>query len=173
MGFEQDHATRVVMLLPTELKPSRKTLKPKKDLESLSDDSENVYCETRLEKYLQRPPQLERLTYPEFFRWWDSASSAQQQKASDAAAKGGTYSVTRQGTDDFASYMDASRCLQSTERSLFQLLNGSTYSCEDGDDVIALVKSMKYHDVPKVVIDAVIKHYEGEGIDVGNTNVLV
>ena len=69
-----------------------------------------------------------------------------------------------------ASYMDASRCLQSTERSLFQLLNGSTYSCEDGDDV-ALVKSMRYHEVPKVVIDAVIKHYEGEGIDVDNTNV--
>ena len=54
---------------------------------------------------------------------------------------------------------------------LFQLLNGSTYSCEDGDDVVALVKSMRYHDVPKVVIDAVIKHYEGEGIDVGNTNI--
>ena len=88
MGFEQHHSTRVVVYLPTELKPSRKTLKPKRDLESLPDDSENVYCETKLEKYLQRPPQLDRLTYPEFFRWWDLASSAQQQKANDAAAEG-------------------------------------------------------------------------------------
>ena len=171
MGFEQHHSTRVVVYLPTELKPSRKTLKPKRDLESLPDDSENVYCETKLEKYLQRPPQLDRLTYPEFFRWWDLASSAQQQKATDAAAEGGTYSVARQGADDFASFMDASRCLQSAESSLSQLLNGSTYRSAGRDDFIALVKSMRYHDVPKVVIDAVIKHFEGEGIDVGNTNV--
>ena len=67
MGFKQHHSSRVVVYLPTELKPSRKILKPKRDLESLPDDSENVYCETRLEKYLQRPPQLERLTYPDFF----------------------------------------------------------------------------------------------------------
>ena len=64
---------------------------------------------------------------------------AQQQKASDAAAEGGTYSVTHQGADHFASYTDASRCLQST---VFLLLNGSTYSREDGD--VALVKSMRY-----------------------------
>ena len=171
MGFEQHHSTRVVVYLPTELKPSRKMLKPKRDLESLPDDSENVYCETKLEKYLQRPPQLERLTYPDFFRWWDLASSAQQQKATDAAAEGGTYSVARQGADDFASYMDALRCLQSAESSLSQLLNGSTYRSASRDDFIALVKSMRYHDVPKVVIDAVMKHFEGEGIDVGNTNV--
>ena len=39
-----------------------------------------------------------------FFRWWDLASSAQQQKASDAAAEGGTYSVIRQGADDCILY---------------------------------------------------------------------
>ena len=99
------------------------------------------------------------------------ATSSQQQKASDAAAEGGTYSVTRQGTDDFASYMDASRSLQSSEHALFQVLNNTTYSPENRHDVLALVKSMRYHKVPKVVIDAVVKHYEGEGIDVGNTNV--
>ena len=171
MGFEQHHSSRVVVYLPTELKPNRKTLKPKRDLESLPDDSENVYCETRLEKYLQRPPQLERLTYPDFFGWWDLASSSQQQKASDAAAEGGTYCVTRQGSDDFASYMDASRSLQNAKHSLSQLLNDSTYSPENRDDVIALVMSMRYNEVPNIVIDAVVKHYEGEGIDVGNTSV--
>ena len=43
LGFEQHHSSRVVVYLPTELKPSRKTLKPKRYLESLPDDSENVY----------------------------------------------------------------------------------------------------------------------------------
>ena len=73
------------------------------------------------------------------------ATSSQQQKA---AAEGGTYSVTRQGTDDFASYVDASRSLQYSEYALYQLLNDSTYSPKNGD-VIALVKSMRY---PKVVM---------------------
>ena len=169
MGFEQHHSSRVVYR-PTELKPSRKTLKPKRELENLAGDSENVYCETRLEKYIQRPPQLERLTYPDFFRWWDLASSSQQQKASDAAAEGGTYCVTRQGSDDFASYMDASRCLRNAEHSLSQVLNDSIYSPENRDDVIALVMSMRYHEVPNIVIDTVVKH-EREGIDVDNTSV--
>ena len=30
---------------------------------------------------------------------------------------------------------------------------------------------MRYHEVPEVVVDAVVKYYEGEGINVGNTNV--
>ena len=78
--------------------------------------------------------------------------------------------MAHHGADDFASFMDASRCLQSAESSLSQLLNGSTYRSAGRDDFIALVKSMRYHDVSKVVIDAVIKYFE-EGIDVGNTNV--
>ena len=44
---------------------------------------------------------------------------------SDAAAEGGTYSVTCQGSDDFAGYMDASRSLQNAEHSLSQILNAS------------------------------------------------
>ena len=171
MGFEQHQASRIVVYLPTELKPSRKTLKPKRELENLSDDSESVYCETRLEKYLQRPSELSPLTYPDFFRWWDLASSSQQQKAADAAAEGGTYCVTRQGSDDFAAYIGVSKSLRNAQNSLSQLLHGSTYSPETREDIIALVRCMRYHEVPKVVVDAVVKHYEGEGIDVGNTDV--
>ena len=54
--------------------------------------------------------------------------------------------MTRQGTDDFASFMAASRSLQSSEHALSRLLNDSTctYSPENGDDIIALVKSMRY-----------------------------
>ena len=61
MRFEQHHASRVVVYLPTELKPSRRTLRPKRELESLTDDSEDVYCETRLEKYLQGLHKLKKL----------------------------------------------------------------------------------------------------------------
>ena len=171
MGYEQHQASRIVVYLPTELNPGRRTLKPKRDLENLSDDSESVYCETRLEKYLQRPSELSTLTYPDFFRWWDIASSAQQQKAADAAAEGGTYCVTRQGSDDFAAYMDASVTLRNAQNSLSQLLHDSTYSPETREDVVALVMYLRYNEVPNVVVDAVVKHYEGEGIDVGNTNV--
>ena len=58
MGYDQHQASRVVVFLPTELKPSRRTLKPKRELECLSDDTEDVYCETMLEKYLQSPSEL-------------------------------------------------------------------------------------------------------------------
>ena len=62
--------------------------------------------------------------------------------------------------------MDASRSLQNAEHSLSQVLSASTYSPENTDDVIviALVKSMRYHEVPNVVIDAVVKHYKGEAM---------
>ena len=66
--------------------------------------------------------------------------------------------VACQGADDFASYMDALRCLQSAERSFSQLPNDSAYSSASRD-AIALVKSMRYHDVPKVMIDAVVKYF--------------
>ena len=85
------------------------------------------------------------------------ASSSQQQKASDATAGVGTYCVTCQGSDDFASYMDVSRSLQNAKHSLSQLLNDGTYSPENRDDVIALVMSMRYNEVPNIVIDAVVK----------------
>ena len=63
MGHEQHQASGVVVYLLTELKPSHRTLKSKREFESLPDDSENVYCETRLQKYLQRLAQLSIFTF--------------------------------------------------------------------------------------------------------------
>ena len=55
-------------------------------------------------------------------------------------------------------------------RKFFVSASGSTCSSASRD-IIAVVKSTRYHDVPKVLIDAVVKCFEGEGIDVGNSNV--
>ena len=105
----------------------------------MSDDSENVYCETRLEKYLQGPSQLERLTYLDLFRWWDLATYCSRKPLMLLP-----YNVTHQGTDDFASFMAASRYSRSSEHTLSQLLNDTTCTHENGDDILALVKSMRY-----------------------------
>ena len=112
--------------------------------------------------YLQRPSELCCLTYPDFFRWWDVASSSQQQKASSAASEGEIYSVNCRGCDDFASFMDASKALQNAQQSLSQLLHDSAYSPDTSEDVRALTRSMMYHDIPQVVVDAVLQYYERE-----------
>ena len=90
------------------------------------------------------------------------ATSSQQQKASSAASEGETYCVNRQGCDDFASFMDASKALQNAQHSLSQLLHDSAYSPDSSEDVIALIRSMMYRDVPQVVVDAVLQYYERE-----------
>lgn len=90
-------------------------------------------CIVRL-KYLQRPPQLERLTYPDFFRLWDLASSSQQQKASDAAAEGSTYCVSRQGSDDFASLKEGIDVGSSSVQ-----LALSEHQCATAEDLLAEV----------------------------------
>ena len=67
--------------------------------------------------------------------------------------------------------MGALVTLRSAQKSLSQLLHDSTYIPENTEDIIALVRYMMYSEVPRVVVDAVVKYYEGEGIDVGNTHV--
>ena len=53
-------------------------LKPKFELDLLSEDSEDIYLQTKLETYLKRPTQLDSLTYPEFYQWWRSANQDEQ-----------------------------------------------------------------------------------------------
>ena len=48
------------------------------ELDSLSEDSEDIYLQTKLETYLKRPTQLDSLTYPEFYQWWRSANQDEQ-----------------------------------------------------------------------------------------------
>ena len=82
-------------------------LKPNFELDSLTEDSEDLYLQTKLETYFKRPIQLDSLIYPEFYRWWCSATQDEQKKAVRATSqhvikcKGAdvlrhTYSVTQQ-----------------------------------------------------------------------------
>ena len=76
MGFHQYQMTRQVIFLQTELVPTQRMLKPRVEIESLPEDDEDIYLKTKFEAYLQRPTQLASLTYPEFYRWWRSATPA-------------------------------------------------------------------------------------------------
>lgn len=88
MGFHQSQMTRQVIFLQTELVPAQRMLKPRVEIESLEDDDEDIYLKTKFETYLKRPVQLASLTYPEFFRWWRSATPTEQNKAAKIAANG-------------------------------------------------------------------------------------
>ena len=48
MGFHQNQMSRQVIFLQTELNPCQGMLKPKFELDSLSDDSEDIYLQTKL-----------------------------------------------------------------------------------------------------------------------------
>lgn len=104
MGFHQNQMSRQVIFLQTELSPQQRMLKPKMQLHSLSEDSEDIYLQTKLETYLKHPPQLDLLTYPEFYRWWCSATSEEQKKASQSASKRKPLVIKCKGADDFKGY---------------------------------------------------------------------
>ena len=61
MGFHQNQISRQVIFLQTELNPCQRMLKPKFELDSLSEDSEDIYSQTKLETYLKRTTQLDSL----------------------------------------------------------------------------------------------------------------
>ena len=50
--------SRQVIFLQTELNPCQRMLKPKLELDALSEDSEVIYLQTKIETYLKRPTQL-------------------------------------------------------------------------------------------------------------------
>ena len=94
-------------------------LKPKFELDSLSDDSEDIYLRTKLEIYLKRPTQLDSLTYPEFYQWWRSANQDEQNKAARANSQ---CVIKSKCADDFSGYLDAKSTLESAQALLADLL---------------------------------------------------
>ena len=84
MGFHQYQMTRQVIFLQTELVPTQRMLKPRIEIESLPEDDEDIYyLKTKFETYLQRPTRTACPSiYPEFYKWWRSATPAQQNKSS-------------------------------------------------------------------------------------------
>ena len=87
MGFHQNQISRQVIFLRTELNLCQRMLKQKFELNSLSDDSEDIYLQTKVETYLKRPTQLDSLTYPESYQWWRSANQDEQKKAARATTQ--------------------------------------------------------------------------------------
>ena len=55
--------SRQVIFLHTELNPCQRILKPKFELDTLSEDSDDIYLQTKLETYLKRPIQVD--SYPD------------------------------------------------------------------------------------------------------------
>jgi hypothetical protein len=111
--------SRQVIFLQTELNPYQRILKPKFELDSLSEDSEDIYLQTKLETYLKRPTQLDSLTYPEFYQWWRSATQAEQKRAARATSQ---CVIKCKGANDFKEYLDAKSIFESAQALLADYL---------------------------------------------------
>ena len=81
MGFHQHQMTHQTMFLPTELIAKQRMLKTSGQLQSLEADSGDMYIATRFETHLQKPSELEEITYPDFYKWFRRATSEEQRKA--------------------------------------------------------------------------------------------
>ena len=162
MGFHQNQMSRRVIFLQTELAPQQRMLKPNFQLNTLPEDSDDIYLQTKLETYLNRPAQLGQLTYPEFYQWWRSTTPAQQKTASEAESK---HVIKCRGADDFEGYLRATSDLREAHTSLAALLRECDLQVETGYDLLALYRCLKSRDVPTKVVDAVVKYYRDEGVE--------
>ena len=165
MGFHQNQMSRKVIFLQTELSPQQRMLKPKMQLDSMSGDGEDIYLQTKLETYLKRPPQLDSITYPEFYRWWRSSTSQEQKKAFQSALKRKPLMIKCKGPDDFQGYQLARSELAAAEEQLASILSECDYDINSTYDLIALKMCLESHDISPEVIAAVVRHYVSAGID--------
>ena len=69
MSFHQTQMTREVIYLPTDVKPTRRMLKSKRDLVQLEEGSSDIYMSTRFDEYLASFPDLpaRTQTYAKYF----------------------------------------------------------------------------------------------------------
>ena len=165
MGFHQNQMSRQVIFLQTELSPQQRMLKPKMQLNSLSDNSEDIYLQTKLETYLKRPPQLHSITYPDFYRWWCSAAPQEQKKALQSASKRQPLVIKCKGADDFKGYQLANTKVQAAEQQLASILSECDVHVNNSYDLVALKMCLERHEIAPKAIDAVVRHYVNVGID--------
>ena len=161
MGFHQNQMSRQVIFLQTELNPCQRMLKPKFEIDSLSEDSEDIYLQTKLETYLKRPIQLDSLTYPEFYQWWRSANQDEQRKAARANSQ---HVIKCKGADDFSGYLDAKSTFESAQALLADFLSDCRLQIQSSYDLLALKRCLKAHDVAPIVVEAVMQFYIESGI---------
>ena len=111
---------------------------------------------------LNRPPQLAELTYPEFYQWWRSTTPAEQKAASEAKSK---HVIKCKGADDFEGYLRATSDLREAHSSLAALFCECDLQVETAHDLLALCRCLKSRDVSAKVVDAVVKYYREQGVD--------
>ena len=140
-------------------------LKPRVEIESLADDDEDIYLKTKLETYLQRPARLASLTYPEFYRWWRSATPAEQKKAASKAANGQVLISKTKGANDFHDYKIAKSILDTATESLAEILADYESLVQTGEDLVALGRCLKEHNVSPPVIKAIENFYIEKGVE--------
>ena len=162
MAFHQNKMSRQVIFLQTELNPCQRMLKPKYELDSLSEDSEDIYLQTKLKTYLKRPTQLDSLTYPEFYQWWRSANQDEQKKAARVNSQ---RVIKCKGADDFSGYLNAKSALESAQALLANVLSECSFQIQSGYDLLALKRCLKARDVAPIVVEAVVQFYTESGID--------
>ena len=96
------------------------------------------YVQTKLEHYLCRPIELAALTYPEFYQWWQSATSAQQNKAMKAADEDKQFSVQTRGCDDIRDFLTAKQTREDAQQQLAQHLSESEWQPDTSGTLLAL-----------------------------------
>ena len=119
-------------------------LKPTVEIQSHPED-DDIYLKTKFETYLQRPTQLAPLTYPEFYRWWCSATPAQQKIAVSMSANGQALISETKGANDFRDYEIDKSILDITIDSLAELLADYESLVQTGEDLVALGRCLKEH----------------------------
>ena len=140
-------------------------LKPIFQIISLPEDSPDIYLQTKHETYLNRPPQLAELMYPEFYQWWRSTTPAEQKTASEAKSN---HIIKCKSADDFEGYLRATSHLSEADASLAALLRECDLQVETGHDLLTLCRCLKSCDISATVVDTVVKYYRGEGVDLSD-----
>ena len=163
MGFHQHQMTRQTMFLPTELIAKQRMLKTQSQLQSLEGDSEDIYMATRVDTYLQRPPQLKRINYPEFYQWWRRSTSDEQRKAERGALSGSVASQQTKRADDFSDYLAVKAVKERATAELASRLEGA--DVPDSLHLLALIRCMRYDSIPEPVQEAVKQHYAALSVD--------
>ena len=94
--------SRNTIFLITELNPKQRFLKTQAELQTLANDSEDVYLQSKFEIYLKRNKALHELTYPMYYQWWRKSTYSEQQKAEKNESKGNSpITVGYKGIDEF------------------------------------------------------------------------
>ena len=161
MGFHQSQMSRQVIFLHTEMNPAQRMLKPSFKLKQLQDDDNDIYLQTKFQTYLNRPTSLRPLTYPEFYRWWRSATAAENKKASEVES----YTIQCKGSDDFGEFMCAKQKLNNALTVLLEQLANCELEVRDGYDLLALCRALQRLNVPKRVLSAIQRYYNDLGIE--------